>query len=168
MLPSEDGLEPGLQYSYKVFPIKFRANLFNQPRKTHDYTESVVYKSVVTNEMIMNMHDLDWARYMCESVYCLWIQVLCGVIPNYKQHAAELISFTRKLLAAVQHKLNPMRETEIMYRRLFEACGNCGLSDQIKEMYSELQTQKNLEMDKITYSTYYESLMKCKEIEALQ
>jgi hypothetical protein len=56
-----------------------------------------------------------------------------------------------------------MRETEILYRRLFEACGNCGLHDQIKELYQELQKVKNLDIDKITYSTYYESLMKCKE-----
>lgn len=92
--------------------------------------------------------------------------MLCGVVPNYRQHAPELISFTRKLLATVMHKLNPMRETEILYRRLFEACGNCGLSDQIKELYQELQNHKNLDVDKITYSTYYESLMKCKEIES--
>jgi hypothetical protein len=31
-----------------------------------------------------------------------------------------------------------MRETEIMYRRLFEACGNCGISDAIKELYQEM------------------------------
>ena len=98
MSPSEDGLQPGLAYSYKTFPSTFDQTLFNVPRKTHDYTESLIYKSLVTNEMIMQMHDLDWARYMCESVYCLWIQVLCAVIPNYRQHASELISFARKLL----------------------------------------------------------------------
>ena len=67
----------------------------------------------------MQMHDQDWARYMCETVYCVWIQVLCGVLPSYKEHSNELIVFTRKLISAISHKLAPMRETEIMYRRLF-------------------------------------------------
>lgn len=31
-----------------------------------------------------------------------------------------------------------MRETEIFYRRLFEACGKCGLQQHIKELYAEL------------------------------
>jgi hypothetical protein len=50
MPPSEDGLQEDQLYSYKVFPEKFVKELFNQPRKTHDYTESVIYKSIVTNE----------------------------------------------------------------------------------------------------------------------
>lgn len=122
-----------------------------------------MYRSVVSNEQIMQMHDADWAKYMCESVYCLWIQVLCGVIPNYKQHAAELIMFSRKLMQQIQQKLHPMQETEILYRRLFSACGECGLHDQIKELYQELQSVKKLDVDKVTYSTYYASLMKCKD-----
>lgn len=83
MPPSEEGLDPKMLYSYKTFPNKFNKSLFCQPRKIHDYTESVIYKSIVTNEQIIQMHDLDWAKYMCESIYCLWIQVLCGVITNY-------------------------------------------------------------------------------------
>lgn len=53
MPPSEEGLDQGVLYSYKVFPEKFNHSLFSQPRKTHDYTESVVYKSIVTNEQVM-------------------------------------------------------------------------------------------------------------------
>lgn len=116
--PSEEGL-PEQVYTYSMFPEQFVSGLFNKPRKTHDYSEALVYKSIVSNEMIMSMHDLDWARYMCESIYCLWIQVLCAVIPSYKEHAAEIIQFARKLLQAVMHKLAPLRETEMMYRRLF-------------------------------------------------
>jgi len=41
--------------------------------------------------------------------------------------ASELVQFARKLLQNIMKKLNPLRETEILYRRLFEACGNCGL-----------------------------------------
>jgi len=64
---------------------------------------------------------------MCETIYCVWVQVLCGVLPTYKEHSVEMINFTRKLLSTISQKLSPMRETEILYRRLFQACGNCGL-----------------------------------------
>jgi len=56
-----------------------------------------------------------------------------------------------------------VRETEIIYRRLFEACGNCFLVDQVKDLYREMQSIKNLETDKVTYATYYQALMKCKD-----
>lgn len=56
-----------------------------------------------------------------------------------------------------------MRETEIIYRRLFEACGTCLLVDQVKDLYREMQTIKNLETDKVTYAAYYQALMKCKD-----
>ena len=55
-----------------------------------------------------------------------------------------------------------MKETEMMFRRLFQACGNCGLSDQIKDLYAELQKLK-LDVDKVTMSAYYEALMQCKD-----
>lgn len=90
---------------------------------------------------------------------------MCGVIKHYKAYAPTLIDFTRKLLSSVMNKLAPMRETEIMYRILFEACGRVGLADPIKELYQELKSQKNAEMDKVTYSTYVESLVKCQEAE---
>lgn len=33
------------------------------------------------------------------------------------------------------------------------------------DLYKEMLTIKSIEADKITYSTYYEALMKCKELE---
>lgn len=68
-------------------------------------------------------------------------------------------------MTAIRQKLSPMREAEILYRRLFQACGNCGLSQQVKDLYKEMLTIKSIEADKITYSAYYEALMRCKEIE---
>jgi hypothetical protein len=103
--------------------------LFTKPRRINDYSEKVIFRSSVTNETIVNMHDLDWARYLCESIYCLWFQVLCGVIKSYAKYSGELIKFSRNLLKAIQPKLAPMRETEIIYRRLFEACGSVGQSE---------------------------------------
>ena len=84
------------------------------------------------------MHDLEWARYMCESVYCLWVQVMCGVIQHYREFQPELVNFARRLLSYVSAKLQPMRETEILYRRMFEACGKAGLSQHLKELFAEL------------------------------
>jgi hypothetical protein len=53
MAPSEDGLNPSETYSYQIFPEKFETKYFGAPRKIHDYTESLVFKSIVTNEVIM-------------------------------------------------------------------------------------------------------------------
>lgn len=50
-----------------------------------------------------------------------------------------------------------------MYKRMFEACGNCLLVDHVKDLYKEMQTIKNLEADKMTYATYYQALKKCKD-----
>ena len=50
-----------------------------------------------------------------------------------------------------------------MYRRMFEACGNCLLVDHVKDLYKEMQTIKNLEADKMTYATNYQALKKCKD-----
>ena len=113
----------------------------------------------------MEMNDTEWARFLCETVYCLWFQIMCSAIRFYNDHAAELISFARKLLLAIQPKLQPMKETEIIFRRLFEACGKCGLSEILKELFKDMQTIRNLDVDKVTLSTYNESLVKCKEFE---
>jgi pterin-4a-carbinolamine dehydratase len=63
-----------------VFPAKFDRSLFCKPRRTHDYSQSFQFKSKVSNVDIQQMHDLEWARYMCEVVYCLWLHVFSGVI----------------------------------------------------------------------------------------
>jgi hypothetical protein len=56
----------------------------------------------------------------------------------YESHSFELISFARKLLAFINNKLKPLREVEVVYRRMFEACGLCMQLEQIKELYAEL------------------------------
>ena len=54
-----------------------------------------------------------------------------------------------------------MREVEIIYRRMFEACGSCQQQTQVKELYKEMKALKYLDSDKITYGTYYQSLLLC-------
>jgi hypothetical protein len=49
----------------------------------------------------------------------------------YPQYTKELIFFTKKLLEHINRKLAPMREIEMIYRKLFEVCGTCRLSDEI-------------------------------------
>lgn len=80
---------------------------------------------VMLNEDIFRMHDENWAKYMAEVVYCMWFHVFGATLPVYKNHSSELISFARELLRFVSKKYGPMQEIEIVYRRLFEACGNC-------------------------------------------
>jgi hypothetical protein len=102
---------------------------------------------------------------MCESVYCVWVQVFCGVLPSYREQSHEMVNFARKLLNNITTKLAPMKETEILYSRLFQACGNCGLQDHVKDLFREMQSIKSIDADKLTYSSYYEALMKCKDFE---
>ena len=71
------------------------------------------------------MNEADWARYMAEVIYCMWFHVFGATLPMYAQHAGELTFFARKLLQYVTKKLHPMQEVEIIYRRMFEACGSC-------------------------------------------
>lgn len=71
------------------------------------------------------MHDNEYARYMLETIYLLWFQIFCTALPIYGGHAPQLIDFARRLLSQLRSKLKPMRDIEIMYRRLFEACGSC-------------------------------------------
>jgi pentatricopeptide repeat protein len=60
-------------------------------------------------------------------------------------------------------RLEPMKEIEVMYRKMFEACGDALMVDQVKDLYKEMQNQKYLDPDKVTYGTYYQALMKCKD-----
>lgn len=77
------------------------------------------------------MNDTEWARYLAEMIYVLWFQTFCTALPMYNAHAKELVYFAKKLLEYINRKLPPMREVEIIYRRLFEVCGTCRLSDEI-------------------------------------
>jgi pentatricopeptide repeat protein len=48
----------------------------------------------------------------------------------------------------------PMREVEIIYRRLFESCGACKLKEEILELFDEMKKSK-IDPDKVTFGTYY-------------
>jgi len=71
------------------------------------------------------MHDNEWARYNMEVLYLLWFQIFCSVLPIYGSNAPNLIEFAKRKLDYVRKKLSPMRDIEIIYRRLFESCGTC-------------------------------------------
>lgn len=47
-----------------------------------------------------------------------------------------------------------MREAEMIYRRLFEACGACKLGDEILELFNDMK-QNKIDPDKVTFGTYY-------------
>lgn len=48
-----------------------------------------------------------------------------------------------------------MQEIEIIYRRMFEACGSCQLQEQVRLLYSEMKSIRHIDPDKITFGTYY-------------
>jgi len=107
------------------------------------------------------MNEADWARYMAEVIYCMWFHVFAATLPMYMPHAVELIFFARKLLQYVTKKLHPMQELEIIYRRMFEACGSCQQQEQVRQLYAEMKSIRHIDPDKITFGTYYQSLLLC-------
>ena len=56
----------------------------------------------------------------------------------------------------------PMREIEIVYRRLFESCGSCKLKEEILELFEEMKKSK-IDPDKVTFGTYYQSFLLAKK-----
>jgi len=100
------------------------------------------------------MHDNEWARYMIETIYLLWYQVFCTTLPIYSSHSPHLIDFGRRLLNYTKSKLKPMRDIELIYRWLFDACGTCKQINELREMYKEM-TKYNVIPDKVTSGVYY-------------
>jgi len=108
------------------------------------------------------MHDSEWARYLNEIIYVLWYQIFCTTLPMYSLHAKDLMYFAKKLLEHIQKKLKPIREIEIIYRRLFESCGTCKLQNEILELFNEMKKNK-IDPDKVTFGTYYQSFLLSKK-----
>lgn len=108
------------------------------------------------------MNDTEWARYITEILYVLWFQIFCTTLPMYSKYSKELIFFAKKLLEHTQKKLKPMRDAEIIYRRLFEVCGTCKLQDEILELFNTMKESK-IDPDKVTFGTYYQSFLMSKK-----
>lgn len=51
-----------------------------------------------------------------------------------------------------------MRDAELIYRRLFEACGTCRLQDEIQELFADMKRHK-IDPDKVTFGTYYQAFL---------
>jgi len=109
------------------------------------------------------MHDNEWARYNMEVIYLLFFQIFCSALPIYGVNAPALIDFAKKKLEYVRKKLQPMRDIEIIYRRMFESCGTCKQVNQLRELYKEMIKNK-IEPDKVTSGTYYQALIQCKRM----
>ena len=156
--PSEADLVPDAKYMHEVFPAVLDRSLYYTPRRLQYHREDSmrsVHKQVLTKEQIKAMNEADWARYMAEVIYCMWFHIFASTLPLYMQHASELIFFARNLLKYITVKLQPMQEIEIIYRRMFEACGSCRLQDQVRMLYSEMKSIRHIDPDKITFGTYY-------------
>jgi hypothetical protein len=57
----------------------------------------------------------------------------------YSNYSKEMMYFAKKLLDHIQIKLKPMRDVELIYRRLFESCGACKLQDEILELFNDMK-----------------------------
>jgi pentatricopeptide repeat protein len=55
-----------------------------------------------------------------------------------------------------------MRDIEIIYRRLFEACGTCRLQDEILDLFNDMKKNK-IDPDKVTFGTYYQAFQVSKK-----
>lgn len=141
-------------------------SLFYAPRPVENYQNdegaSITLKTLINNEAIAKMNDEEWARYLAEVVYILWFQIFTTTLPMYPQHAKELISFCKRLLSHLSRKLKPMKDIEIVYRRLFEACGTCRLQEEILDLYTDMKKNK-IDPDKVTFGTYYQAFQVSKK-----
>ena len=121
-MPNEEGLDPGNNFNYRVFP-KFNKHNFRRPRMIQNFNmEGIIEKimgNLINNEQLQKMHDNEWARYMLELIYLLWFQVFCTALPIYISYSSNLIEFAKKMLNHVRIKVKPMRDIEFIYRRLF-------------------------------------------------
>ena len=170
MAPSEDGLEMlegGNQkiFKYETFP-KFDLSLFYMPRPIENYNNDeaagIHLKTLINNDQLSKMHDSEWARYLAEILYILWFQIFSTTLPMYPNHSKDLVAFCKKMLSYVNRKLHPMRDIEIIYRRLFETCGTCRLQDEILDLFNDMKKNK-IDPDKVTFGTYYQSFQVSKK-----
>lgn len=74
----------------------------------------------------------------------------------YPAYSKELVIFCKRLLSHLNKKLHPMRDIEIIYRRMFEACGTCRLPEEILELFNDMKKNK-IDPDKVTFGTYYQA-----------
>lgn len=81
----------------------------------------------------------------------------------YPTYSKELIGFCKSLLAHLTKKLHPMRDIEIIYRRLFEACGTCGLPEEILDLFNDMKHRNKIDPDKVTFGTYYQAYQVAKK-----
>jgi len=86
------------------------------------------------------MHDGEWARYNAEIIYCLWFQVLGAAMPRYRQYSSKILSFAVDLLKIISKRLSPMKEAEIIYRRLFEVCGIYQETELLMQLFNEMKS----------------------------
>ena len=116
-------------------------------------------RMLLKQEVLNKMNDADWARYLCETVYVLWYCCFTAAMPSYgPQFHYELMSFARKLFSEkISRKLKPMTHSELIYRKLFEACGHCRLKEDLVELFREMKKAK-IEPDKVTFGTFYHSV----------
>jgi pentatricopeptide repeat protein len=158
--PLTEGLEGRSAFGYRIFP-KMDPALCYRPRPTADYCQDAAFESFgspISQDELSKMHDNEYARYMVEILHVMWFQIFCTTLPVYSAHAPVLVEFARRLLGHLRSKLKPMRDIEIIFRRMFEACGSCKQHGTLRDLFHEMK-KAGVIPNKVTSGTYYQALL---------
>ena len=55
-------------------------------------------RKFIDNNIVKQMNDSEWARFICELVYVMWFNLFSISIERYGPHAHKLMGYARTLL----------------------------------------------------------------------
>lgn len=99
----------------------------------------------------------DWAKYLYESIYVVWIELLCYSLIKYMPVSPKLMQYAKQTVQFVRKQLKHIWESEQVYKCLFEACGKCKLPDEARSIYEDMKSNK-IEVDKVTMGAFFHAL----------
>ena len=85
--PSEEGLSSNDVFKYATFPDKLEQELYYKARKLNYYKEDSqrsVHRQVVGKQRISTMNEVEWAKFMAESIYCMWFHIFGATLTQYR------------------------------------------------------------------------------------
>jgi hypothetical protein len=110
--PQDFGIDPKQKFEYKYFPA-LDPQYFIGSRPLQNYVEEIVIlKHKVTAKQIEEMNKNEWAMYLTESIYVVWIELLSYSLTKYIAHSPKLIQYAKQTIQFVLKKLKSMKESE--------------------------------------------------------
>lgn len=114
-------------------------------------------KHKISDRDIEKMNLSDWAKYLNESIYVIWFEILCITISKYPTVSKNLMQYSRQTIHFIKKKLHHLKEGENIYRKMFEACGKVKLPEEARILFEDMRSSK-IEADKVTMGTYFQAL----------